>query len=635
MSRPIIFATLLSAFLLTAATYYWSVSDKKEQADFKLQLLHFSDIDGHSDEVLENVKLFSALVKKFRTLLPDETLLVSSGDNYIVGELYFASNHENMRSVLGVPGVGRGQIALLNHLGVRASALGNHELDKGTEAFVESISPDGQKNGQEFPGAQFPFLGINTDFTADKSTAPLTAPSRQNAHHLAGRLTGSAFVIVGGEKIGIVGVQGPDFPNITDTGQLDINPKGFNPQSEESMERLALLIQKEVDALVDNGINKIILLSHMQELSLEKELAQRLREVDIIVAGGSGAILADSNDILKEGDVPQWPYPIVYKKDAPTLLVNTSGDFRYLGRLIVSFDTSGRVILDSLNVNDNGIYLAATAQHLDPMEKVVDVVQAFQSSLGENQKILGQTNVALEGRREKVRTEETNLGNLVSDAYLSSARKVEPRIDAALVAAGGIRSGISIGPITFKDIKNVLPFNGKLSIVTINALELVTVLEHMLSRSHSGKKLVGRFPQVSGLQLSFNAKEKGLGWIDTKNCHHDENPAFGTISRLKDLVIKTHRKNIDVVVKDGKLQGERNRTFMLVTSDYHAQGGDLLPYPCVTNISLRTLSLTEQLALSDYVFQYFSGRQHFNDRETPMIQDRRIQNLKFVKNFSY
>ena len=48
------------------------------------------------------------------------------------------------------------------------------------------------------------------------------------------------------------------------------------------------------------GVDKIILLSHMQQYGIGKmdELAPRLEHVDVIIAGGSNALFADSDDVV-------------------------------------------------------------------------------------------------------------------------------------------------------------------------------------------------------------------------------------------------------------------------------------------------------------------------------------------------
>ena len=67
----------------------------------------------------------------------------------------------------------------------------------------------------------------------------------------------------------------------------------------------------------------------MQQIAIETELATLLRDVDIIVAGGSNTILADSNDRLRAGDSAADTYPLSFDSAAgdPVLVVNTDGAF--------------------------------------------------------------------------------------------------------------------------------------------------------------------------------------------------------------------------------------------------------------------------------------------------------------------
>ena len=61
------------------------------QAAFTLQLLHISDADGSDSTALNSVAHMSGLIQKFRAQYPQQTLTVSSGDNYIPGPFFTAS----------------------------------------------------------------------------------------------------------------------------------------------------------------------------------------------------------------------------------------------------------------------------------------------------------------------------------------------------------------------------------------------------------------------------------------------------------------------------------------------------------------------------------------------------------------
>lgn len=117
---------------------------------FTLQLLHTSDMDS-SVGALDNVENFSAILDSFRAQFPNNTLVVSSGDNYIPGPRYYAAGDESTAETLGVSANGRGDIALLNAMGFQASAVGNHELDHGTRNFANIIGSQ-IDDGGIYPG---------------------------------------------------------------------------------------------------------------------------------------------------------------------------------------------------------------------------------------------------------------------------------------------------------------------------------------------------------------------------------------------------------------------------------------------------------------------------------------------------
>ncbi|BES69305.1 hypothetical protein RE428_03230 [Marinobacter nanhaiticus D15-8W] len=353
-----------------------------EDASYKLQLLHFSDIDGDPGVALDNVERFSALVNAFRARdLP--TLLVSSGDNVKPGPLYYAGNAPELADVLGMPANGRAGIALMNALGVDASAIGNHDLDGGPAEFAAMLVPETDASGT-YPGAEFPYLSANLDMSDEPALADLATGGAQPAAQIPGRIAPSTVIEVGGERIGLVGGTAPALPNITQTGRIRVSPE-MTPDKTELYDQLAAVLQPAVDRLVDQGVNKIVLLAHMQEIVVEKALAQRLAGVDVIVAGGSSTLLADREDVLRDGHLAEDEYPLVYQSPAgePVLVVNVDGDYLYLGRLVLTFSREGIIQLDKLDPFENGIYASIPAVvgrlGATPIPKVEQLAAAIRS----------------------------------------------------------------------------------------------------------------------------------------------------------------------------------------------------------------------------------------------------------------
>ncbi len=649
-----------------------SPGEPARASTFTLQLLHAADMDGTTG-ALSNVENFSAILDGFRKQFPYNTLVLSSGDNFIPGPRYFAAADSANDPVLGVSGEGRGDIALLNAMGFQASAVGNHELDRGTGTFAEIIAH--AEEGGTYPGARFPYLSSNLGFKDDEVLAPLVVADGQEAFLAAGSLAVTAVITLRGERIGIVGATTPSLASIASAGGITVTPEDSAAISE-----LAAIIQQAVNGLAEQGIDKIILLAHMQQIAIEQELATLLEDVDIIVAGGSNTLLSDETDRLWPGDVSAGNYPLQYRSASgePVLLVNTEADYKYLGRLVVEFDSDGLVIPDSIDAHLSGAF-ATNPQggHQfagTPLAEVTRIAESLQSVLkARDGNVFGRTNVYLNGVRASVRTEETNLGNLTADANLWVARLVDPEVAASIKNSGGIRDKIGLivqppgtidpalvqylppqanpevgkeaGAISQLDIQGTLRFNNDLAILELTATQLTDVMENAIGFDGVGQVTVGRFPQVAVMRFSFD-------------------PASPAGDRIKSLAIADDSGEVtDRVVESGELVGDPDRTIKVVTLGFLADGGGDYPFPspatgrinlageagydtgnapasagingngiidgpAPTNPGLATFAApgTEQDALAEYLASQYSDTP-FNQPDTPSQQDRRIQNL--------
>ena len=640
---------------------------------FTLQLLHVSDMDS-SLGAPADVENFSAILDGFRRQLPNNTLVLSSGNNYIPGPRYYAAADGAMAHVLGVPGEGRGDVAFLNAMGFQASAVGNHELDRGAGAFAAAIGSE-TEDGSLYPGAMFPYLSSNLIFATHEDLAGLVVADAQEAFLAGGGLAKSAVITVGGERIGVVGATTPALKSITAASGVEVLPA-----NEENIDELAAVIQQEVDALVGQGIDKVILLAHMQRINVEKELATKLVDVDIIVAGGSNTLLADATDRLRIGDEAAGVYPLPFEspRGEPVLLVNTDGDYRYLGRLVVEFDAQGLALQDSINPYVSGAYATDTqggqAFAGRPIAEVTRIAESLRNVLrSRDGNILGKTGVYLAGDRRDVRTQETNLGNLTADANLWYARQYDPEVAVSLKNGGGIRDSIGLkvqppgtisptdvvflpppanpdsgkeeGDISQFEVEGAVRFNNGLAIVPVTARQLVEVVEHTIGFEGVGEATEGRFPQVGGMRFSFD-------------------PTAPAGERVRSLaIVDENGAVVDRVVEDGALAGDPERLIKVVTLDFLANGGDSYPFPVPTagrvdlageagqfsapdtsfpdtngngvldeavqtDPGLADFARTgsEQDALAEYLAEFYA-QTPFDQAETPPIEDRRIQDL--------
>ncbi|WP_404786995.1 choice-of-anchor I family protein [Altericista sp. CCNU0014] len=570
-----------------------------EPDPFVLELLHFADQEA-GIPALDDAPRFSAVLAALKNQdlgddgLPDNTLVLSSGDAYIPGAFLNASQQ-------AFGGQGRADILIQNELEVQAIAFGNHEFDFGTSLVANLLKPaPASGTFPAYPGAAFPYLSGNLDFTTDANLAPLVTADGQEASTIPGKIAASSVVTVNGERIGVVGATTPTLRSISSPGSVGIAPSPFgsNPTDAE-LDALAAVIQADVDALLaaNPDIDKVILLAHMQQISIEQRLATRLSNVDIIVAGGSNTRLLDDNDVLRAGDTKQGDYPFfTTDKDGKAIaVVNTDGNYKYVGRLAIEFDASGNIVPASYDATVSGAYATDTAgvaalgaeALVDP--EVQTIVDRLKTVVAEQDgAIFGHTDVFLNGSRTDVRTQETNFGNLSADANLGIAKAVDPTVTISIKNGGGIRDNIGFttfppgstdpadllklppqanplankeeGDISQLDITNSLRFNNGLTLVTLTATQLLQTIEHSVAGTAPGAT-PGQFGQIGGLKFSFDATR----------------PANDRVLSL--AVVDDSGTVLEEVVRDGNVSGNPDRTFRIVTLNFLANGGDGYPFP--------------------------------------------------------
>ena len=648
-----------------------------EEDGFWLQLLHFADVDGNEATALDTVDEFSALVDGFRNddRYGLDTIVLSSGDNVIAGPRWFAAENSAVRAVTGSNEPGHVDHLWMNEFGVAATALGNHDLDQGPGELVDATSSE-SRDGITFPGTQFPYLAANVDFSADGDFEDIIGEDGNDSSLMGGQFAGSAIVRLGDERVGIVGASTPDLPNISSTGDLTI------AGSTSEIAELAAAIQPTIDALTAEGIDKIIVVAHMQQISIEKALAEALTDVDIIVAGGSNTRMGDSTDALFPGDTEfaeDYPFQTTDADGQPTLVVNVDGDYKYLGRLVVAFDNAGHVIPSLLDTNLNGAW-ASTEENVSAVEgirnaRVVETRDALQGVItSQFNNVIGHTDVYLEGRRGEVRTQETNLGNLTSDAMIAYAEQCNELTNVlALRNGGGIRAEIGNAVTTgvtteffppFNDgldtaepgdvsqghLQSTQRFDNGLVVVDVTGVQLKALIEHAVSATEEGAT-PGQFPQVGGISFGFD-------------------PALEAGSRVTDLWVDSDDDNIPdtALYTAGEAQAAASNTFQVVTLNFLANGGDSYPFadqstnrrqlyssigfgepdaddnglpdfPVLTGCDFgmqSDFSYTggEQDALAEYFLaNYPDADNGFSIADTAPADDRRIQNLSIISEF--
>ncbi|MEA5536628.1 5'-nucleotidase C-terminal domain-containing protein [Crocosphaera sp. XPORK-15E] len=666
---------------------------------FTLQILQTSDQEA-GIPAFQDILGFSAVMNALDGQY-DNTLKLTTGDVYISSPFFNASRDIYDNAITGNPQADQGGIAdilINNELGWDVASVGNHEFSGGAGSFLNLLAPNpnwvnGQNGGVGigaggYPGAAFPYLANNLDYSNATLPNGLTVVANGGAP-LPNTLTGSVIKDYNGEKVGIIGIVTPYLKSIADTGLIQVTTKDANgnlitgtTSIDVQVDSIIANITPEVQNLINAGINKIILMTHLQESAIEIALAQKMAtlglEVDLLFGGGSHQQMSSSTGVppLREDETQQnngqllQPFPQVYGEgDNKVIYVNSAANYRYLNQLVVTFDDQGVVInigddsgpyatdiagVDRLYAEDITTLDQVKAKADPDIVNIVDGVESFVNILDGT--IFGQTDVFLNGVRGDVRTQETNLGNLTADAqdfyaeaYLNQHNLLQGfnKIDISFTNGGSIRDQIGRfgigesgeiiplppqaneevekeeGDVSQLDIANSLRFDGDIVVGTVNATGFLQLAEHMISSVETGN---GRFGQISGFNFSYD-------------------PTASAGSRIRSLALADETGNsVQIIVKNGELVVASNTTFSVVTQAFLANGGDSYPVVLQNVVNLTNYTEPDSLGnanlragrIQDAFAEYLSASYNNNNEQQPFAQvdtlqseDQRIQSLGF------
>lgn len=367
---------------------------------------------------------------------------------------------------------------LMNEMGFNAMAPGNHDFNYGCEWLVE--------------------LEALTDF-------PILAANVKKDDG-SGLLDAYVILEVGGLSIGVFGLATPETTSKTNPNNI----KGLIfTDPTEAARQVVEALQDETDI--------IIALTHLgmdgSSIDTSIKLAETVEGIDLIVDGHSHTVLEQGNRVRS------------------TLIVSTGEYGQSLG-IVDLYYKDGQIV--SIEARLLGMDSAAAIAPDEAIVSMIEMIEADQ--VEELMRVVGSTAVALEGAREKVRTGETNLGNLITDAMVSATGA-----DCALLNGGGIRASIDAGEITVGEIINVLPFGNYVITKRVTGADIKAALEHGTS---AYPELAGGFPHVSGMRFVMDlTREPG--------------------SRVVDIFINGQPLDLD-------------KQYILATVDFLAAGGD----PC-------------------------------------------------------
>jgi 5'-nucleotidase/UDP-sugar diphosphatase len=148
---------------------------------------------------------------------------------------------------------------------------------------------------------------------------------------------------------------------------------------------------------------------------------------------------------------------------------------------------------------------------------------------------IGFVDAKLEGDRNKVRYEQTNLARVIIAAQMSTVGA-----DFGLISGGGIRDSIAAGEVSYKDILKVHPFKNRITYMDWQGQDLWDYLE-----------VVTRFPPDAGAYMQYH----------------------------KLSFKRENGKLVSVLINNKPL--DLNTSYRMSINSYNASGGD--GYPTLTN----------------------------------------------------
>lgn len=393
------------------------------QADYTLTVLHTNDLHAHIEPSRVGRANYggyakqATLIKKYRAEDPN-TILLNGGDTF-QGTLYFTQY------------LGLADLSLMNVMGYDGMAVGNHEFDLGPAPLADFAKY-----------ATFPLLSANLDVSGEEGLRTTIKPY--------------AVKQIGGQKIGMIGAVTPDLLSISSPGP---NVKLID---------LYQSINKSINELRGQGVNKIVLLSHLG-YDLEKDVAKKCSGLDVIVGGHSHSFLGQPTGIQGFPN-PPGPYPtVVQNLESRVLLVSAWEWGKVFGRIKVTFDDDGKVaswadaapVLVEESIPDDPTVASMIAALTKPIETL-------------RKTVMGNTPMAL--TRANGGQGNSILGNLITDAMLAATEKTGAKL--ALMNNGGIRADIDQGPITFDEVIQTSPFGNTLVVLDLTGAELLAAFEH-------------------------------------------------------------------------------------------------------------------------------------------------------------
>ena len=437
----------------------------------KTSIFYINDYHGKSINMERTVsasKVFDNLNKSTGT----DTLKLSSGDIMLGEDL----------------NINKASILFQNFIGINSSAVGNHEHDIQSNA------------SKVLPYVKYDLLSNNVKIKPGNPWCSIIKPS--------------VVKEINGHKYGIIGTTPIDLFTRSKLGPL---------QKELSVDDAKTTledIQSEVNKLQAQGINKIILLSHLGN-KLEKMVAQMTTGIDVILGGHSHELIKG----IKEGE------NLLFSKSGEPVVITQAGkDGKNFGILNLEFDNNGVIKKVQNNVGETKKF------HRDmPVKYIFD-------KLFTNNKIYGIINSA-PPEPEKYLISPNPHGYFIADCMRNDTNS-----EIALIQSANLRGYFEKGQLDERIINDIMPFKNELYKVKYSEKEIVEAIKFASENSFKSSANKPGIFYTSGLSYTISDK--------------------GELLSMEFVDDKGNKTPIDIN------NPRTDRYYITVINDYCAQGND-------------------------------------------------------------
>lgn len=491
MNQRLIIKTTLSAAILASLAGCASQPAHEWNADttYKLTVLHTNDHHGrfwqnkHGEYGMAARK---TLIDDLRDEIQAEggsVLLLSGGDiNTGVPESDLQDAEPDFKG--------------MSKIGYDAMALGNHEFDNPLDVLFKQ---------QDW--ANFPMLSANI---YDKKTGkrlfqPYAMFNKQ------------------GIKIAVIGLTTEDTAKLGNPefiGQVD-----FRDPKAEAKELIAELKKTENPDLIfavthmghyENGNRGI---NAPGDVALARYLNEG--DLDMIVGGHSQEpVCMEGPNVIKKNFKPgdecqpdqQNGTYIVQAHEWGKYVGRADYEFRNGELSMVSYDLIPVNLKKKINV-DGQSQRVFVQDEITQDKAMLDFLRPFQEK-GQSQLNvkIAESNGKLEGDRDVVRFQQTNLGRLIATAHMERAKA-----DFAVMNSGGVRDSIEAGEITYKDVLTVQPFGNMVSYVDMSGQEVLDYLNIVATKPVDS----GAYAQFAGISMRIENDKVTNVFIGNKQLRLD------------------------------------------------------------------------------------------------------------------